>query len=476
MCARAVSTYQPHPLVCETHPRKMAREVCSEEYQGETPQVQSPAEEDDSATQKEFDFIERPSEDFFCPVTFELLLNPHQTTCCGNHLSEKAVHRLQRDGKPCPMCKEPQLSTMPDKFHRRRVSAVHVRCPHTLSGCEWVGEVGVVDQHSAACLKRPWECQFCDFVSTSDLQSKHKEQCTKYPIPCPNECEIGTVPRCDVERHRTECPLEPVACEFADVGCGVKMARRDLKRHMEEGQQHHLLSATLLNLKLTKEAVAELNRQLIEKECKLDEKEHQLEENNRQLAQKDKILLEKEKSIAAKDKAFALMVAEKDRIIAEKETQLSELKEFRREFMESTNFALDRILEKNTDHEFVIKEFSVLQREGGYGDWFSDPLRVTGYELKLNLETKEKGSNMKIRLYPGHLHCSVTFRVNLQLLNQLGDHGHYSKKLTIKCNEGIGYSAPYDYITFLELYRRDKTVQYLKEDSLKLRMWIAKLE
>ena len=96
----------------------MAREVCSEEYEiNEASQVQNPAGGDDLATQKEFDFVERPSEDFFCPVTFELLLNPHQTTCCGNHLSEKAVRRLQRDGKPCPMCKESELSTMPDVFN-----------------------------------------------------------------------------------------------------------------------------------------------------------------------------------------------------------------------------------------------------------------------------------------------------------------------------------------------------------------------
>ena len=231
--------------------KKMAREVCSEEHEpNELSQMQNPVEEDDSATQKEFDFIERPSEDFFCPVTFELLLNPHQTTCCGNHLSEKAVRRLQRDSKPCPMRKEPELSTMPDKFHRCRGSAVCVRCPHSPGGCEWVGEVGVVDQHTAACPKRPWECQYCEFASTNDVKREHVEQCTKYPVPCPNKCHVGTVPRCDVEKHRTECPLEPVACDFVDVGCNMKVPRRDLKQHMEESQQHHLLSATLLNLKL----------------------------------------------------------------------------------------------------------------------------------------------------------------------------------------------------------------------------------
>ena len=103
---------------------------------------------------EEFNFIKRPSEDFFCPVTFELLLEPHLTACCGNHLSVRAVNRLKSEEKPCPICKEPDLATMFDKFHRRRVRAVQVHCPHTPSGCEWVGEVGELSQHIQTCLKQ----------------------------------------------------------------------------------------------------------------------------------------------------------------------------------------------------------------------------------------------------------------------------------------------------------------------------------
>ena len=83
-------------------------------------------------------------------------------------------------------------------------------------------------------------------------------------VPCPNKCEVGTVPHCDVDKHRAMCPLEPVACEFADVGCNVKVARQHLSRHMEESQQQHLLSATLLNLRLTKATIAEKDHQLAE--------------------------------------------------------------------------------------------------------------------------------------------------------------------------------------------------------------------
>ena len=102
----------------------------------------------------EFDFVERPSKDYFCPVTSDLLLEPHLTICCGHHLSGKAVIRLKRENKPCPICKEPDLVTVFDKFQRRKVYEVNVRCPHAAAGCEWTGGVGDLNGHTDTCLKR----------------------------------------------------------------------------------------------------------------------------------------------------------------------------------------------------------------------------------------------------------------------------------------------------------------------------------
>ena len=300
--------------------------------------------EKDSSDQKEFDFIERPSEDFFCPVTLELLLDPHQTRCCGNHLSEKVVLRLQRDGKPCPMCKNPQLDAAPDKFHGRKVKAVCVRCPHKVNGCEWVGEVSGFQRHVDCCPRRLWKCQYCEFASTYDVLANHEEQCTHYPLPCPNKCEIGTIPRCDMENHCKRCPLQLVSCECADVGCDVKIARRDLRKHMEESQQQHLLSATFLNIKLTREIIVEKDRQLVEKEK---------------------------------------IIKRKDNIIASKEKQLLELQEqlkFLQASMDHIKVGVDHLLGGTKHYQlFTVDNASKL------GIWYSEPFysHSSGYKLKL---------------------------------------------------------------------------------------------
>ena len=400
----------------------------------------------DEPKQPDYDFIERPSEDLFCPVTFELLLDPHQTMCCGNHLSLNAVTRLQQDSKPCPMCKEAQLATMPDKFYGRTVSALQVYCPNKAGGCEWKGEVGGVEQHVVVCPKRLWKCQYCDYVSTSDAELEHVMNCTHYPTACPNQCDVGTIPRCQVEEHLTVCPLEVIACEFSDAGCSVRMTRVDLQRHMDEFQQQHLLSATVLNLKLTKETIAE--------------KDHQLAEKDRQLAGKDKQIVALQKQL--------------------KELQTS---------VEQVKVGVDHLL-GGMRH---CQEFT-LSKVSQWKHWLSDPFysHRGGYRLKLSVQ-KEKPSgflfgamtlsNMMVGLalckgeYDHHLEWPVTFLADVDLVDQLKDEKHYQQKYEYfftkqmdKVKEKL--SEHMYFVSRRTLYPDGERSLYVVSDCVKIRLWL----
>ena len=50
-----------------------------------------------------------------CPVTTDLLLQPHLTACCGKHLSKEAALRIKEEQGACPLCKEEKLVTILDK-------------------------------------------------------------------------------------------------------------------------------------------------------------------------------------------------------------------------------------------------------------------------------------------------------------------------------------------------------------------------
>ena len=103
----------------------------------------------------DYPFVEQPSEDFFCPVTFGLLLQSHQTQCCGKIISQEAVMRIQRKGGVCPLCKASGWSTVEDKHFQRQVRALRVFCRHKDKGCDWQGELANLQQHVLSCEHCP---------------------------------------------------------------------------------------------------------------------------------------------------------------------------------------------------------------------------------------------------------------------------------------------------------------------------------
>ncbi len=224
--------------------------------------------------QPDYDFVDQPDQDYFCPVSLELLTQPHQTTCCGNHISHQAADRLIKEGRHCPLCKESNFSTHVDKFFTRKVCELKIRCPCKKSGCEWTGELGDLNQHTTSCPKRPWKCPYCPFKSTHDIGTRHPSLCDYQLVPCPNHCEVGTIPHCQVEKHLLTCPLQLVNCEFASVRCDVRVPRKDLAGHMIESAQHHLMTATLLNLRLTRDLhqkMEEKDKQIVQLQAQLQQ-------------------------------------------------------------------------------------------------------------------------------------------------------------------------------------------------------------
>jgi hypothetical protein len=99
-------------------------------------------------------FIEGPSEDYFCPVTAGLLLDPHLTSCCGKYLSQEAVIRIQMMEGVCPLCKSAEWSTVLNKELQRQVKSLRVFCRHEDRGCRWQGELRDFDKHVESCQMR----------------------------------------------------------------------------------------------------------------------------------------------------------------------------------------------------------------------------------------------------------------------------------------------------------------------------------
>ena len=443
---------------------------------------------DEATAKEEYDFIEQPSQEYFCPVTFELLVHPDQTTCCGHHISREAVERIQKDKKRCPMCKEANLTIVPDKFFRRKVHELKIRCSHKEGGCEWVGDLGSYDDHVKKCLKRPWSCDFCYFKSTYDIgNDDHLPICKKRPVPCPNACKINTIPFCDVESHLLECPLQLVACELAHAGCSAQVARRDLPLHMKESVQQHLLSASLLNLQLTRDKIERQDQELKKKDEQLALKEQQLiekenevkEQRERDLKEKDlkytDMVKEKEQQLSVKDKAlrenhlkYTAMVKEKDlqyaEMVEEKEQQLTrkekkhndiskermdekdhQIAELQKtigegivSLFEKHAHATERDFVKNAHvgfmkHEFTLTEFNMEMDDASHHEWLGKALYSDGsggYCLQPKIDIVCSGTTsahiyLRKGDYDDNLSWPVQVEVRLKVINQRGNHTHH---------------------------------------------------
>ena len=113
-------------------------------------QQQSKESEMATLTEEEIPFVQQPSKDYFCPVTFGLLLQPHLTFCCGKHLSEEVATRIQGEGGVCPLCKAAEFHTVLNKHFQREVKELRVSCCNG-NGCLWEGELSAWNVHIQSC-------------------------------------------------------------------------------------------------------------------------------------------------------------------------------------------------------------------------------------------------------------------------------------------------------------------------------------
>ena len=400
--------------------------------------------------ERDFIFVERPSKDFFCPVSLELLLEPQQTSCCGHHLSLEAATRLQREGKACPMCNGEQWSTVLDKYHRRRVHEVRVRCWHMDNGCAWVGEVNDLKRHADACEKRPWECQYCALKCTyGEGEEKHWLTCLKFPEPCPNRCEVGSVERCNMEQHRSVCSLEPVACEMKEFGCSVVVPRKELATHMRESELQHLTAMTVLNLRLSR----------------------QLQQDSTE-----------------RDRKITLLQQEITELQTEIKTKFDEHKRELTEWkgqVQKVQHTTDHI-EQHTAGEACsgcrVFTFTQYRKKKGNNGWvFSDPFysHHHGYKLKLGIWYHYSVMETSLTLvggeYDSQFHWPMEVKVHFELLNQAGDHHHVAKTENWKVNTSSTHMIILLEKTYPELEKKRDGISYVMDDCVKFKVCVTVL-
>ncbi len=213
-------------------------------------------------------FVDRPSDEYECPICYHVVRDPYLTNCCGTRFCKKCIVEWKDQNNTCPICREEDFRCMPDKRLRREIRGMNVHCRQQDKGCQWIGTYNDLRHHSAeceyevvtcskcsevsvprkelldhqqnACFLRRVSCEFCQWEGTYRVVQLHKKRCGLVPQPCPNEC--GAEPeRHSMEQHLDVCPLQEIECDFKHVGCPVRIQRRNLRQHMQDNVTIHVM-------------------------------------------------------------------------------------------------------------------------------------------------------------------------------------------------------------------------------------------
>ena len=174
-----------------------------------------------------------------------------------------------------------------------------MKCDNMKRKCQWVGTVGMLEEHLAKCkftllpcpqkcvdfdgicyimrkdltvhLKRKCPnrdhtCKYCGEKGTYiNIAFTHDLKCPKKPIPCPEGCNV-TMPRKRLSEHvATECELSVTPCKYKRLGCDRELKRKDMAAHEEDDKLHlRMAMDTTVKLEASLEKTKTLHFKLTE--------------------------------------------------------------------------------------------------------------------------------------------------------------------------------------------------------------------
>ena len=146
------------------------------------------------------------------------------------------------DGKTfCTPC-SPVKHTIFDSRVDEIVLELKSRCPLSTRGCDWLGQLGDIEQHMCVCEKLRIDCEIgCGEVLERWETDEHLKKC-----PLRGErCEFcgEEVETSKANRHIALCPRHPdgeVLCPYKELGCDVlRIQRKNLDTHLADNSIGH---------------------------------------------------------------------------------------------------------------------------------------------------------------------------------------------------------------------------------------------
>ena len=420
----------------------------------------------------EYSFVNDPPDHCLCKICHHPSRDAYMTgPCCeGLTICKSCLDywQITAGNMKCPVCRKEEGGFSKNYPIQREIRSLHIYCSNKEKGCEWQGELNNINNHfgnsdgchyeevkcsnecgkmiqrqyltshvETECPRREVNCQYChDTGEHQFIEGQHKEECPKLPLPCPNNCEVGSVPREDMEAHRKECPLEMIQCEYYSVGCEVRMARKDQKEHRREKVEDHLT--------MTKHKLTDTNCQLTDTNNKLANTQEKLTNTITTLASTKRKLIDTNHRLS-----IALQRISTLEILLYLATNAAVAKPSNCAMvLESSVGWADKLvtmamMSKSGDQScpvvFKLSEYNIKKENELQPIWYSDPFYThnKGYKMCLGVYAAGnglgRGTHLSVLMFlmKGPHDDELTWplrgrKFEIKLLNQISDSEHHS--------------------------------------------------
>ena len=202
----------------------------------------------------------------------KVLRDARLTECCGQHYCDSCLTKWLKKQKTCPHCRKENFQSMINKEKTREVKELRIRCSNREKGCDWAGEMGVLEDHLQSdkgcgyvivecgnrgrglkvcgermerrhltnhmeneCKYQPYTCEYCGHKGTFEsiamrykMQEKQIEEFVQSMPQCYKTIFFHEKKLYSHYDHCAEYPLEcPNKCGVIDI------KRKDMEEHCD---------------------------------------------------------------------------------------------------------------------------------------------------------------------------------------------------------------------------------------------------
>ena len=411
-----------------------------------------------------YSFLEPVPNYLTCIMCYGLLKEPVATDCCEKMFCSEHTYSA---GKVCPACRHTPLSVTRNKGIDSIVKDLKVFCQHHDKGCQWKGHLCFEPNHRGEtcgfevvscakgceatlqrqllethileeCPRREVKCEFCNTSVTAAELESHQESCPDHPVLCPHGCGM-TLPRKEVEEHSPTCSEVTVPCPLASNGCNLLLKSKDLADHLQTSVVEHLSLISKKNTALQKEITAMKDAQDSSQELqrKMQSELQRVSAENATL----RVQLKKFTKDHATANLEKLKIRDELRLVKERCGELSR-----------DLHTIGAFWRRSLDKASATQSGTTLPLIYKYSSCEDDADEGTGI-YTYSFYTSDKGYHLCLTVYPDGLSVydwmSITVLVlpgtyddnlpwpmegslTVEVLNQQGDYGHFSKEIYLE--------------------------------------------